>query len=134
MYIRIAICSAGARSKKARQAFGARPASCLKACRQLGMREYVYVSELKNKFPTMAKMCNSYARFCGFGKATALRFDGKEEYIRGRKIFCRNGYIEYIPISVEIRIGALMSYVERYRPQYLRRFISELTLLLAFKK
>ena len=98
------------------------------------MKNYILISEIRRKYPVLAKMANAYARSLNFGKATALRFDGKEEFVHGQKISCRNGYVEYIPSSVEIRIGALMSYVERYRPQYLRRFVSELTLLLAFKK
>ena len=89
---------------------------------------------IEKSHPTIRRMANSYARSRGIGKCTAIRLDGQENVRPWKKVWWRNGHIDYTSLLAEFRLGDIMRYVELERPNFLAFFLRELADLLSSKK
>ena len=86
---------------------------------------------IEKSHPTIRRMANSYARSRGIGKCTAIRLDGQENVRPWKKVWWRNGHIDYTSLLAEFRLGDIMRYVELERPNFLALFLRELADLLS---
>jgi len=95
------------------------------------MKTKIAIIMIEKSHPTIRRMANSYARSRGIGKCTAIRLDGQENVRPWKKVWWRNGHIDYTSLLAEFRLGDIMRYVELERPNFLAPFLRELADLLS---
>jgi len=94
------------------------------------MKTKIAIIMIEKSHPTIRRMANSYARSRGIGKCTAIRLDGQENVRPWKKVWWRNGHIDYTSLIAEFRLGDVIKYVETQLPKEFGSFLKELADLL----